>query len=129
MKRKVKHVGSMPPNIMLHLFQSLIEPILTYGSEVWGVYKQGPASADKVFMKFARCLLGVKASTSNLMTLGECGHFPPSVPCAISVLCYLNRLHHMSDHRVVKQVFIELKRLHDLSFPTWVTQAEILINH
>ena len=61
------------------------------------------------------------------MTFGECVYFPPSVPFTIAVLCYLNRLHHMSANCVVKQVYNELKSLHDVNFTTWVTHAEVLL--
>ena len=36
MRRKIKSIGELPPNIMLNLFDALIKPILIYGSEFWG---------------------------------------------------------------------------------------------
>ena len=73
---------------MIYLVDSLVRPILTYGSHVWGVNTAGTAAIDKVFMWYLRCILKVKATTSNFIVLGECGSPPPSITCHISTLCY-----------------------------------------
>ena len=54
----------------------LIKPILVYGSDVWGYNKKGIAQIDKVMLHYCRCALNVTASTSNVITVGECGIFP-----------------------------------------------------
>ena len=36
MKNKLRHLGSLPPRLMFHLFESLVRPMLLYGSDVWG---------------------------------------------------------------------------------------------
>ena len=35
-KCKLKKLGHLPPRIATHLFSAVVEPILTYGTEVWG---------------------------------------------------------------------------------------------
>ena len=52
---------------MLHMFNSLIKPIVVYGSEVWGYNKTLQAENDNVFLRFARQILRVKPTTSNIM--------------------------------------------------------------
>ena len=97
------------------------EPLLVvYGSEVWGYNRTAQGETDKVFLRFARQILRVKPTTSNIMIFGECGIMPPSVQCIISTLCYLNRLYHLPEHLIVKQAYDELLRLHDNGFTTWV---------
>ena len=76
-----------------------------------------------MFLRFIRSILGVKASTSNIATYGECGRFPPSTLCDKNVLCFYNRLLNMDDSSVAKQVFLSLRELHDMGFTTWVTQV------
>ena len=83
-------VGTLPPHIMLHMFDGLIKPIIVYGSEVWGYNRSAQWEADKVFLRFARQILRVKPTTSNIWTL------------------------------IVKQAYDELLRLHDNGFTTWV---------
>ena len=121
MKRKVKSIGELPPDIMLNLFDALIKPILVYGSDVWGIKCKLWGEADKTFLQYARCMLRVKATTSNTITTGECGKFPPSTACQISALCYVNRLIHMSNDKLVKKVYCDLITLNDQGFTTWAT--------
>ena len=122
-QRKIKGFGVTPPHIKLYLFDSLIKPILTYGSEVWRVSKMGQDQIDKVFLRYARHAIGVKPNTSSLMVLGEVGYHPPSVYCMISLMCFVNRLHHLPSDTIAKTMFSDLKNLNDLGFRSWVSFA------
>ena len=62
------------------------------------------------------------------MVYGECGMLPPSMYCSVSAMCYINRLHHMPNDSIVKQVYKELVKLHQLGFKTWVTQVSELVD-
>ena len=86
---KIKTIGHLPPEITFNLFDALIKPILTYGSDVWGFRATLWGTVDKVFLQFSRCILHVKATTSNIITVGECGRLPTSTSCQISALRYI----------------------------------------
>ena len=122
-RKKVKEIGVIPPKIMFDIFDTLVQPILTYGSDVWGISKKGLTQVDEVFLQFARCVLHVKSTTSNTIVYGECGRFPPSVLCQISALCFLNRVANAPESKIVKLVFEELRRLGDQWFQTWISKA------
>ena len=111
---------------MLYLFRSLIRPILTYGSDVWGVNFNATKSMDKIFLWYARTILKVKPNTCNLITMGECGEVPPSVICHKNVMCYYKRLQGMPENSLAKRVFYELKNLNDMGFKTWVISVREL---
>ena len=119
MQSKMRNVGCLPPQCMFHLFDSVVRPILTYGSDVWGVTKAGTEAVDKVLLWFSRVVLHVKASTSNIITLGECGLVPTSVACSINAISHFIRISKLPDSSIVKSLFMEEKRLHDLGFVTW----------
>ena len=110
-------------SIFFDMFDTLIRPILTYGSDVWGLSKAGLDVLDKVFLNFVRCTLNVKATTCNAIVYGECGRYPLSVFCHINVLCYLHRLLTMPGERIIKSVFHTLGTLHGQGFTTWATKA------
>ena len=116
--QKLKNIGVTPPLIMSHIFETVIMPILTYGSDVWGYNKVACTMLDKVFLRITRCILGIKSTTSNLIGIGECGRMPPSIKCTVNTLCFLNRLMYMDDDCIVKQVYFELKDLADQGFNT-----------
>ena len=85
-------------------------------------------AVDKVFLHFARCILCVKATTSNAIVFGETGHLPPSLSRMISALTFANRLHYMSSDKMAERVFIELDMLHEQGFTTWMTKVLDLAN-
>ena len=51
MVNKIKN-SDIPAPTVLHLYQTMIQPVLVYGSDVWGVTKIGPTEAHKVFNWF-----------------------------------------------------------------------------
>ena len=128
-RQRLRNISPAPPTVMMKLNEMLIKPISVYGSDVWGYNKKGLAQIDKVMLHYCRCALNVKASTSNVITVGECGILPPSVYSQISALCFLNRLHHMSENTVVKQVYNELCKLNLLGFDTWIAIVSDLTQH
>ena len=128
-KKRLKSVGQLPPRIQIHLFENLVRPILLYGSDVWGVNVSTNTPIDKLFFYYMRCVLHVKATTSNVIVIGESGQMPPSVYCHMNALCYLKRLHDLPDTKIVKQVYNELNRLHQCGVKTWVTKACELANN
>ena len=65
------------PNVTLHLFDTLIKPILLYNSDFWGclkVPKNNPI--ENIHMRFCKDLLGVQRQTSNFGVLLELGRVP-----------------------------------------------------
>ena len=68
----------------LKLFDSLVQPILMYGSEIWGFHKAD--DVEKVHVRFLKQILGVQLQTSNLAVYGELGRFPLSILRKICIL-------------------------------------------
>ena len=58
----------------LSLFDSMIVPIILYGSEVWGIYNF--KAVEKLHQRFCRKILGVSQQTPNYAIYGELGRFP-----------------------------------------------------
>ena len=76
-----------------------------------------------MFYHYVRCVLKVKATTSNVKVIGESGQLPPSVFSHINVLSYMGRLRTLPAHTVVKRIYTELFRLHSCGLHTWVTKV------
>ena len=128
MYKKTKCIGTLPMKIVFHLFQHLIQPILLYGSEIWGISDPANSQIDTFFNWFLRCALGVKPSTSTAMIYGECGQVPLSVWSHVNVMTYHARLYNLPDTTVVKQVYNELSKLSNCGFATWVSRVRDLAN-
>ena len=129
MANRTKYINPLSPHIKFHLFSSLVKPILTYGAEIWANDKLALNKVDKIFLRYIRCSLSVKASTSNIITIGECGQYPPSVACKKAILIYYNRLNNMPNTSIVKRVYEELNNLHQIGFNNWVSDVHKLIDY
>ena len=122
-KQKLKPIGFLPPKAFLHLINASIKPILTYGSDVWGINRLGRDTVDRMFLQILKYMLGVKQSTSSLMVYGETGEFSPSLSCIYNNTCFLNRISHMDSKSLVRLVYDELGELHRCGFKNWYGKA------
>ena len=63
--------------ITIHLFDSLVKPILLYASDFWGCLKLPKVNPiENLHIKFCKDLLGVQIQTTNLGVLLELGRLP-----------------------------------------------------
>ena len=76
--RKLRNI-SIPIDLQLKLFDTLILPILTYGSEIWGY--ENTKQLEKLHLQFCRNILGVGTTIPNFMTYGELGRTPIDKLC------------------------------------------------
>jgi len=65
---------SLPLNIQIHLFESMICPILLYGSEIRGC--EHFDGITQFQLKYLKMLLNCKSCTPNVMEFGELGVYP-----------------------------------------------------
>ena len=74
-QRMTKSLKRLSPKLKFLISDTLIRPVLT--CDVWGHRKSGWKEIDRVFMRYIRCVLNVKAS--NVIVIGDCGRYQPSV--------------------------------------------------
>ena len=85
---KVQQLGGLELDLQIKLFNTLVEPILTYGCEIWGARKFD--CLEKVLLKFCTGLLGVPPATTAAV-LGELGWFPMWMITQLHVINYWMR--------------------------------------
>ena len=61
-QKKLSNFGDVPPKLKLHIYESMIQPILLYGSDIWGYNKNATGPADKVMLQYLRCIMRVNLS-------------------------------------------------------------------
>ena len=80
-KRKLQKIVK-PIKIWLKIFDSVIQPIALYGSEVWGpLSQQNYSKWDKhpietLHVEFCRNILKIQRKTPNNACRAELGHYP-----------------------------------------------------
>ena len=79
-----RHVdfSSLKPSLSSKIFHTMISPILTYNSEVWGVYTKSDfkswenSPTEKTHLQFCKRYLEVSNKASNIACRAELGRFP-----------------------------------------------------
>jgi hypothetical protein len=90
----------------LSMFDTLVVPILLYGSEIWGVYNY--KEIDKLHLRFCKYILGVRPQTSNVAVFGELGRKPLSVIAKERALKYWLKIMHNNDS-LINKTFLKQK--------------------
>ena len=72
-----KNFGSFSPRDIFKLFDTVVKPILCYGSEIWGF--RNVEQIEKIQAQFCKryCCLG--SNTVDFLALGECVRLPLAV--------------------------------------------------
>ena len=133
------------PNVplFLRLFDSLLKPILLYGSEIWGVCKlpkmnkngdfdiqncsSGIKPVDKFVNKFYRTLLGVPNACSTVGTHLALGRLPIKLNIFKAMIKYWLRLVALPQDRLVSKCYWALLR--DLNTQdSWICSIKNIID-
>ena len=87
---KLVRKEALPVDIQLLLFDSMIELILIYSSEVWGY--DNLKFIEQIHLKYCKRVLQVRNTTPNFMVLGELGRFPIEVKVKLKMISFWSRL-------------------------------------
>ena len=97
---------------LIRLFDSLICPILLYGSEIWEPFlnesndKWDKNEIEKVHTQFLKRIIGVNRSTSNAMVRGDLGRYSLQSRVTLRNIKYLNQVKEKSEKTLVKQAYL-----------------------
>jgi len=99
-------------------FDSLVLPVLSYASEVWGVDEKIGDAAELLHRQFLKHTLGVRDSTANVIVIAELGRFPLCFHWWQQILRYHKRINNLcDDERLIKCAFVE--GMHDPAHLFW----------
>ena len=102
---------NLPISSQLHLFQTMISPILLYGCEVWGI--ENIKIIEQFELKFYKFILKLKPSTPNCMIFGELGVTPIASQIKSRVLCYWSKILNAKDDKICKLLYDTALNLHN----------------
>ncbi|MES9883266.1 MAG: reverse transcriptase family protein [Sedimenticola sp.] len=86
----------------LHLFDTMVLPILEYGSEIWGFHSA--PDIERVHLKFLKQILKVRNQTCTLAIYGELGRVPLVIKRKERILKYWRRIL-LTDNSLLSHVF------------------------
>lgn len=114
-------------NEKIKLFDSMVAPILNYGSELWGFHTA--PEIERVHTKFLKQVLGVKTQTTNNAVYGELGRFPMQILRKIRIVKYWYKIMKSPDSLLHKTLHSEIDiNGFTLINDSWATKVKTLLN-
>ena len=120
-----KKVGHLPHFLSFKIFDTMIKPILTYGSEIWGY--EASEIVESVHVRFCKSLLMVSSSACTSAVLGECGRFPICIDYHVKCIKYWLRLLTMNHDRLPRACYNMLLELDRSGRKTWASSVKHLL--
>ena len=107
--RRHTDFSKLKPSLANKIFDTMISPILTYNSEVWGAFVKSDfkswdnSGIEKTHLHFCKRYLEVHNKSSNVACRSELGRFPLIIDINNKILNYLNYLQEKDENSIVKQ--------------------------
>jgi hypothetical protein len=138
--KDIKHTDP-PIRTLLHLFDHLVKPIVTYGSEIWGTLSTKMHNTNKdlyetfkdweietLHIKFCKFIIGSGKKSTNIAILSELGRLPIFYSVLISFFTYWHRLANIPENTLLHSAYRESVTLDKSNVNTWFTNMTHLSN-
>ena len=122
----LQKLGSVKLEVFFKIFDSQIQPIYLYGSEIWGFRRYD--SIEKIHLMACKLFLNVGPQTPNAVVYGECGRHPVYINSYIRTIRYWLKLTVMPEERIPRKAYNMLLLLDNLGYKTWATEVRLLLN-
>ena len=123
---KMQHsVGYFEFSELFKLFDTMIKPILLYGSEIWGF--EVSDTIENVQNTFCKRFLKLPRNTFHEVARGECGRYPLYVDYYCRCIRYWIKLIRMSSTRYPKKCYKMLRNLDETGRITWASKVRELL--
>ncbi|KAK6166872.1 hypothetical protein SNE40_023483 [Patella caerulea] len=111
----------------LFLFDRMVIPVLTYGSDVWGY--ETYHCIEAVHLKFCRRLLSLNSNVPKLSIYGELGRNPIHVLHKYNMIKYWLKINFMPLDRYPKACYDILYTLHCSGRQTWASHVKSCLDN
>ena len=101
---KVRKIGSISVPDLCYIFSALVEPVMLYGSELWGTLVVD--AMEKLLLKFCKYALYVPTTCSNMAVLGELGRCPFHMSSAVRAVKFFKRCQARNVPALIKDALI-----------------------
>eukprot|EP00745_Piridium_sociabile_P026934 TRINITY_DN4323_c0_g1_i6.p1 TRINITY_DN4323_c0_g1~~TRINITY_DN4323_c0_g1_i6.p1 ORF type:complete len:374 (+),score=10.29 TRINITY_DN4323_c0_g1_i6:127-1122(+) len=122
--QKLSSLENQSFDLFVNIFDSQVQPIAQYGSEIWGLYDSA-VHCESVHLFALKRFLGVSMQTPNDLAYGETNRYPIYLNSAIRCISYWLKITQMEDSRLPRKAY---KMLHDLDArgkTNWVSKLRV----
>ena len=99
---KFSYAGGMSFEVYDKLYKALVQPVMYYGSAIWGTCKY--PKLDSLQAKAGRFYLGVRKHTANIAVRGEMGWLSNTANIRLEVIRYWNKLCTSNNDRLISKI-------------------------
>ena len=122
-QQKLNILGNNSLELYLKLFDVQIQPILLYGSEIWGFDLVASQHCEKLHLYALKKYLGVENRTPNDLVYGETDRYPIVLNCILRGIRYWLKLIKMDQSRLPFKSYRMLFELDSRGKTNWVSQV------
>ena len=118
----------LPIDIQLQMFDTMVLPILLYGSEVTGF--ENHSMLERLCLQFYKIILNVKKTTPNLILYGELGRHPVSIDIKTRMIGFWQRIVNGKPDKISSKLYSILLAMHnrDLFHSKWLMYIKDILN-
>lgn len=117
----------MEAETKMYLFDTMVVPILLYGSEVWGQDKC--QHYETVHTKYCKNVLGIPYSATNNSARAELGRFPLRIKVLKKMISYWLKILRMNPNRIPLKCYHSLRQLDETGVDcNWASKIREILN-
>ena len=126
--KKCRHL-ELPISVQFELFNSLVRPILTYGSEIWGYNCVN--IIESLHLEFCKYVLHMKKSTPNCFVYGESGQYPLSIHVNSRMITFWHKLFLDTEGKMSSNLLKTLYECNNYNIykSEWLTKIKIILDN
>ena len=124
--RKLYSLNNRSLSLFLKLFDVQIQPIVQYGSEIWGLDKAA-VNCEKLHTFALKKFLGVDIRTPNDFVYGKLDRYPIDINSIGNCLRFWLKLTQMDCQRIPRKAYNMLVNLDEKGKITWVTNVRVCL--
>ena len=103
--RKLFMLNNNSLQLFVKIFDTQIQPVIQYGSELWGLDKKVVIYCESVHLFGLKKFLGVEMRTPNDLVYGETNRYPIYINSAIRCIQYWFKLLRMNNDRLPRKAY------------------------
>ena len=119
-------IGEHSPGVFFKLFDAQIKPILTYGSEIWGLV-QDQEEIERVHLSSIKRFLGLHPKAPRQVVYGESGRYPLYICTYIRCIKFWLHLASLDRSRYPSKAYKMLLSLQSQNYTTWACSVRNIL--
>eukprot|EP00745_Piridium_sociabile_P032735 TRINITY_DN5549_c0_g1_i12.p1 TRINITY_DN5549_c0_g1~~TRINITY_DN5549_c0_g1_i12.p1 ORF type:complete len:436 (-),score=19.73 TRINITY_DN5549_c0_g1_i12:134-1441(-) len=124
--KTLRKLNCIDCNILFRIFDSQIEPLLTYGAEIWGLSRN--LQMERVHTFAIKRFLSIPVHASNKIIYGETGRYPLYVKSYTKCIRYWLKLVKLPQTRLCKQAYDMMLTQMELGYENWSSSVNNVLS-